>query len=161
MLETNPGLMIWTVVTFCCLAVVLRAFAWKPLLEALRQREDRVRSSVERAEQAKRDAERLLEENKAQLARAEAESRRIVEEGRSLAEKLKSEIVEKAGQQTRHMIEQARQEIDRNKEQALTQLRTEVANLAIGAAEKILNETLDAQRHRKVVDDVLGKLPKN
>ena len=161
MLDINPGLIIWTWVTFIALAVVLRKFAWKPLLEALHQREEHVRSSIERAEQAKQDAERLLEENRKHLARAEEESHRILNEGRALGEKLKSEIVEKANQQSRKMIDQAKLEIERDKEAALAQLRGEVANLAIQAAGKILDETLDETKHRKIVDNYLRDLPKN
>jgi F-type H+-transporting ATPase subunit b len=160
-LAINPGLIVWTVVTFIVLVVVLRKFAWKPLLEALNRREDHVRDSLERAEKAQQEAERLLQENRAQIARAEEETRRILNEGRGLGEKLKSEIVEKANQQARLMVERAKQEIERDKEMALAQLREEVATLAILAAEKILNETLDAGKQRKVVDDMLRALPKN
>ncbi|HTK80670.1 MAG TPA: F0F1 ATP synthase subunit B [Bacteroidota bacterium] len=161
MLDPNPGLMIWTVITFVALMAVLGKFAWKPLLEALRKREEHVRTSIERAEQAREDAERILEENRKQLANAEREAQRILSEGRALGDKLKSEIVEQANQQTRRMVDQAKQEIDRDKEAALSQLRNEVANLAIGAAEKILDETLDEQKQRKLVDTYLKGLPKN
>jgi F-type H+-transporting ATPase subunit b len=153
--------MIWTVITFVALMAVLGKFAWKPLLEALRKREEHVRTSIERAEQAREDAERILEENRKQLANAEREAQRILSEGRALGDKLKSEIVEQANQQTRRMVDQAKQEIDRDKEAALSQLRNEVANLAIGAAEKILDETLDEQKQRKLVDTYLKGLPKN
>ena len=161
MLSINPGLIVWTIITFVTLLLVLRKFAWKPLLEALHKREEHVRSSLERAEQAKQEAQHLIEENRKQLARAEDESRRILNEGRVLAEKLKGEIVDKANQQARKMVDQAKQEIERDKELALSQLRAEVANLAILAAERILGETLDANKHRKVVDDMMRELPKN
>ena len=161
MLNPNPGLILWTIITFVFLMIILRKFAWKPLMESLQKREDTVRNSLERAEQAKQDAERLLEENRKQLARAEHESHRILNEGRALAEQLKAEIVEKANQQSRRMIDQAKQEIDRDKDAALSQLRGEVANLAIQAAEKILGETLDETRHRKIIDSYLKELPKN
>ena len=161
MLSINPGLIVWTIVTFTTLLLVLRKFAWKPLLDALHKREEHVRDSLERAEQAKQEAERLIEENRKQLARAEEESRRILNEGRALAEKLKGEIVDKANQQSRKMIDQAHQEIERDKELALSQLRSEVANLAILAAERILGESLDANKQRKIVDDMMRELPKN
>jgi F-type H+-transporting ATPase subunit b len=161
MLTPNPGLLIWTIITFLALLFVLRKFAWKPLLEALNSREEHVRSSLERAEHAAREAERILEENRRELSKAEAESQRILNEGRSLAEKLKGEILEHAHQQSRRLVEQAKQEIDRDKEAALSQLRGEVANLAIAAAEKILDETLDENRQRKLVDAYLKGLPKN
>jgi len=161
MLNPNPGLIIWTIITFILLLVLLKKFAWKPLLEALQRREETVRSSIERAEQAKIEAERLLDENRKQLERAGQEGQRILNETRALAEKLKDEIVEKANQQSRRMVDQAKQEIERDKEAALIQLRGEVANLAINAAGKILDETLDDNKHRKIVDTYLKGLPKN
>ena len=161
MLDINPGLIAWTILTFVLLVIVLRAFAWKPLLEALHKREEYVRHSIERAEQAKQEAEHILQENRKQLANAEAEAQRILAEGRALGDKLKNEMLEQANQQSRKMLEQAKQEIERDKEAALSQLRGEVANLAIKAAEKILDETLDENRHRKIVDAYLNTLPKN
>ena len=161
MLEVNPGLIVWTIVTFVLLVIVLRVYAWKPLLGALQQREEHVRSSLERAEQARAEAERILEDNRKQLANAGAEARGILAEGRSLGEKLKNELLEQANRQSRKMIDQAKQEIDREKDAALEKLRSEVASLAIGAAEKILDETLDETRHRKIVDGYLRDLPKN
>ena len=161
MLEPNPGLMLWTIATFILLVILLRKLAWKPLLEALHNREEHVRNSIERAEQAKIEAERLLEENRAQLAKAEAEASRILGEGRALGDKLKNEMIEQANRQSRRMIDQAKAEIERDKDAALSQLKNEVANLAIMAAEKILDETLDENRYRKIIDASLKDLPKN
>jgi F-type H+-transporting ATPase subunit b len=161
MFEINPGLIIWSGVVFMLLFVVLSKYAWKPLIQALEKREAHVRGSIEQAEQARQDADRLLAENRKELARAEEESRRIINDGRALAEQLKAEIVDKANQQSRKMVEQARLEIERDKEAALNQLRGEVANLAILAAGRIIGETLDADKHRKLVDDMLRQLPRN
>ncbi len=161
MLDPNPGLIAWTIVTFILLVLILRRYAWKPILKALQEREAHVQATIERAEEARREAGRLLEENQRQLERAEEEGHRIMTESRALGEKLKEEIIAKANQQTQRMVEQAKEEIDRDKQAALTQLRSEVASLAIKAAEKILDETLDEGRHRKIVDGYLHQLPKN
>jgi len=161
MLEVNPGLIVWTIATFILLAFVLGKFAWKPLLEALRRREEGIRSSIDRAEAAKNEAERLLGEHRVQLARAEEESRRILSETRAIADKLKGEVVAKAAEQARIMIDQAKDEIERDKDAAITELRAEVADLAVEAAGRILGETLDPARHKKIVDDILKALPKN
>jgi len=161
MLNPNPGLVIWTIITFILLLIVLKKFAWKPLIEALQKREETVRSSIERAEQAQREAEKLLEENRKRLAQAEQEGHRILNESRALADKLKEEMIEKANQQARRMIDMAKQEIDRDKEAAILQLRDEVADLAIKAAGKIIDETLDESKHRKLIDSYLKNLPKN
>jgi len=161
MLEINPGLVVWTTLTFIILVVVLKKVAWKPILAALEEREAHIQSSIERAEHAKVEAERLLEQHRQQIAGAEAEAQKIIKESRDLAQKLKSEMEEAAKRQSQQMIEQAKQEIDRNKDAALAQLRSEVADLAIMAAGKILNESLDVNRHRKIVDEALKSLPKN
>ncbi|HLF13381.1 MAG TPA: F0F1 ATP synthase subunit B [Bacteroidota bacterium] len=161
MLDPNPGLIVWTIVTFVLLLLVLRKFAWKPLLKALHDRESSIRGTLEHAENAKAEAGRILEENRRQLARAGEESQKILGEGRALGEKLKQEIVDQANRQSRRMVDQARLEIGRDKDNALAQLRREVATLALQAAGKILNETLDEKRHRALIDESLSKLPKN
>jgi F-type H+-transporting ATPase subunit b len=161
MLNPNPGLILWTIVTFVLLVLLLRKVAWKPLLQALNDREESIRSALERAEFAKSEAERLLEENRKQIARAEQEGRRILNESRELSEKLRSELVEKAQEQSRKIVVQAKEEIERDKEAAIVRLRGEVADLAIMAAGKILDESIDDARHRRIIDSALKDLPAN
>jgi F-type H+-transporting ATPase subunit b len=161
MFDINPGLIVWTIITFIVVLAILRVTAWKPLLAALTSREEKVRSSLERAEKAQQEAQRLLEENQRQLARAEEQSQRIIREGREMGEKLKGEIVDKANASSRHMIDQAKDEIAREKEKALTQLRTEVADLAIAAAGKLLDANLDTPKQRQLVDASIRELNKS
>jgi len=160
MLDINPGLILWTIITFIIVALILRAVAWKPLLAALTAREEKIRSSLQHAEDAHREAERLLEMNRQQLAAAEEQSQHIIREGRALGERLKAEIMEKANASSRHMIDQAREEITREKEAALVQLRGEVADLAIMAAGKILDANLDTAKQRQLVDAAIKDLNK-
>lgn len=155
MLDLNPGLIIWTIITFLAAAFILRRYAWKPLLAALAAREEKIRSQLEQAEHAQAEAERLLEEHRRQLASAEEQSQRILREGRTLAEQMKADILEKANAGARTMIEQAKGEIRREKESALQDLRAEVADLAITAAGKILDANLDTPKQRKLVDAVI------
>lgn len=161
MLDPNPGLIVWTLITFALLLLTLRKFAWKPILKALHDREHSIRNMLEHADAAKVEAEKTLEENRRQLAQAGEESQKIMSEGRALGEKLKQEIVEQANQQARRMVDQARQEIERDKEAAISELRGEVATIALQAAGKILDESLDEKRHRKIIDSSLQQLPKN
>jgi F-type H+-transporting ATPase subunit b len=161
MLELNPGLIIWTVITFAILLVLLRLTAWKPILSALEKREEEIRSSLEKAAKAKEDAERILEENKKNLDRAGEEVQKILKEGRTLAEKMRQDISDKANKESRRIIEHARYQIEREKQEALKELRSEVAYLAIQAASKILDEMLDEKRHKKIIDKFMDDLPKN
>jgi F-type H+-transporting ATPase subunit b len=161
MFDINPGLIIWTTVTFVLLAAVLAKFAWKPMLKMLGEREDQIRSALTQAEKARTDAAEMMKQNEKNLARAEAEYQKMIREGRALAEKLKEDIVAKARQQGEQELKRANEEIQRNLESAKLQLRSEVADLAIRAAEKILDETLDETKQKKLVDKFINQLPKN
>ena len=158
MFDINPGLIVWTIITFVAALLILRAYAWKPLLDALTAREEKIRAQIAQADTARREAERLLEENKAQLARADEQSQRMLRESRDMGERLKAEILEKAQQSSRQMVDQAKEEIRREKDSALQELRSEVADLAIGAAGKLLDANLDAPKHRALVDDAIRQM---
>jgi F-type H+-transporting ATPase subunit b len=161
MLDPNPGLIVWTVVTFVLLLMVLNKFAWKPLLKALHDRESSIRGTLDHADNARAEAEKILEENRRQLSKAGEEAQKILADGRALGDKLKQEIVDQANQQSRRMVDQARLEIERDKDAAIAQLRGEVAALALQVAGKILNDTLDEKKHRALIDESLSSLPKN
>ena len=161
MFDINPGLMVWTIVTFILLAFVLGKYAWKPLLKSLHDREDAIRDALDQSEKARAEAADLLKQNEKNMARADEEYQKALREGKALAEKLKEEIVTKARQQAQQELQHAKEEIQRDIEAAKQQLRTEVADLAIKAAEKILDENLDAAKQKKLVDSVLNQLPKN
>jgi len=161
LLSLEPGMLIWTFITFALLLWILKLVAWKPLLNALERRELRIASDLGKAEEARNEAERLLAEHKAMMEISEREARGIIDEARNAAESLRQSIVDSANEQARHMTAQARAEIQREKDSALAQLREEVADLAIRAAGKILGEELSADRHRKMVDDFIANLRNN
>src|SRR5262249_8031282 len=96
LLNVNPGLMIWTIVTFVLLLVVLRIMAWGPLQKSLDAREKRIRDAVEGAEKARRDSEDLLARHHKMLDAAKDEARQIIEEGKQDGLKLRQEILEQA-----------------------------------------------------------------
>lgn len=158
MLELNPGLIFWTIVTFIAVLAILSKVAWKPLLHALTSREEGIRTAIQQAEEANAEAKKLVEENKRHLAQAEAHAQQAIREGREMGEKLKAEIVEKANASSRQMVEQAKEEIRREKDSALTQLRGEVADLAVIAAGKIIDANLDVNKHRQLVDSVIKEI---
>jgi F-type H+-transporting ATPase subunit b len=160
MLEINPGLIIWTIITFVIVLMILRWTAWKPLLGALAAREEKIRSSLEQAELARQQAQALLDEHRKQVAAAEDQVQRILTEGRTLADKQRAETNEKAQASARHMLAQAKEEIQREKDAALLQLRSEVADLAIGVAGKILDKNLDTPAQRSLADAAIREINK-
>ncbi len=161
LLTIEPGMIIWTFIVFAILLWVLKKFAWKPLLTSLESREHAIKTDIERAEHARLDAERLLADYQKMQDNAEAQARLTIEDARKTAEMLKSDIVEKANEQSRQMIAQAKAEIQREKDTAISQLRGEVADLAIQAASMIMKESLDSEKHRQLVNTFISELPKN
>lgn len=161
MLDINPGLIIWTTVTFILLVIVLGKVAWKPLIEVLQNREKSIADALHKAESARQESERVLAENTRKLAEANAETSRILKEGRALAEQMKNEIIAKAHEHAKTEMERAKDELQREKESALQEMRSEIADMAIAAAEKILDEALDTPKQKKMIDKVLQQLPKN
>lgn len=161
MFDINPGLGIWTFVVFLLLVFLLGRVAWKPLIKALQEREDSIRDALESASKARAEAAALLKENEQNIARAEEEYQKTIRSAKLEAEKMREELVAKAQQQAQRQLQQAKEEIQRDVEAARQQLRAEVADLAIKAAEKILEESIDAKKHKQLVDEFLGSLPKS
>jgi F-type H+-transporting ATPase subunit b len=161
LLDINPGLIIWTAITFIALMFILKKFAWKPILTALDQREGAIRESLEKAEKAKEEAQKILEQNQSNLNKAEEESRKIIEQSRSFAEKLKEQMLMDTKQQSKKLLEDASAEIERKKDEAFNGLKNQIAEIAIIAAEKILNENLNKEIQRKIVDKYIGEIAKN
>jgi F-type H+-transporting ATPase subunit b len=158
MLQLNTGLIIWTTLTFGVLLVILRAYAWKPILKYLQTREETIRQSLERAEEANREAQRILEENKKNLAKADEMAQQVLRDARELGEKIRAESVSKAKIEGDKLIERVHGEIERDKQLAMIQLHGLVAELAIKAAEKILREAMDEAKQKKLVEDFINSL---
>jgi len=161
LLAPNLGLIVWITVTFLALLFILGRFAWGPITTALTEREGRIKESMEQADRALAEAKLLQADNRQARKEAEGQAQHLIREAREAADTLRSDEIEKTRAQIQHLQEQAKQEIEREKDSALDSLRLEVADLAINAAEKILNENLDADRQKRIVGDFLKSLPKN
>jgi F-type H+-transporting ATPase subunit b len=161
LLDVNPGLIVWTVITFLILIILLKKIAWKPILDALDQREGSIRDSLEKAEKAKEEAQKVLQLNQANLDKAEEESKKIIEQSRSFAEKLKEQMLLETKQQSKKILEDATAEIERKKDEAFNNLKNQVAEIAINAAEKILKENLNQETQKKIVDRYIEEIGKN
>ena len=161
LVEVNPGLIIWTIVTFIILVIVLKKVAWKPILSALDQREAAIKDSLEAAEKAQEEAKKVLEENKANIKQAEEESKKIIGQSREYAEKLKDQMLQDGKEQAKKIVDEATAEIERKKEAAFEELKTQVAEIAIQAAEKIMNANLDKEAQKKIANKFIGEITKN
>jgi F-type H+-transporting ATPase subunit b len=137
LLSVNGGLAFWTTLTFILLLLILTKFAWKPILSALKQREDAIKDSLEQAEKAKDEAKKILSENQNSLAKAEEESKKIIEQSKIYAESLKDQIVKDSKEQAKKLIEEASAEIDRKKNAAFDELKNQKFSEKIWMLKKI------------------------
>ncbi|MDX2129509.1 MAG: F0F1 ATP synthase subunit B [Chloroherpetonaceae bacterium] len=158
LLSPNPGLIFWTAITFLVLLFVLRKIAWGPILAALDEREKNIQSAIERAEIARKEAEKILIENREILKKAEIEAEKIIKDARNYGEKLAQDIRDKASAEARKMVTDAKVEIENEKQLALSQLRNEVSDLAIKGAEMIIRNTLDAEKHKNVIASIIDEM---
>ncbi|MEM1268748.1 MAG: F0F1 ATP synthase subunit B [Bacteroidota bacterium] len=161
LLDPKSGLFIWTVIVFSIVLAVLWKYAWGPITQALATREKTIEDSIERAERALAEAKQIAEDNEKARREAEADARQIVADAREAADRLRTEELDKTREQVQAMQTQAREDIEREKQSALAELRAEVADLAVKAAEKVLGSNLDASSNRKLVDDFIDDLNKN
>src|SRR5690606_640556 len=154
----NPGLMIWTVVIFLALLAVLGKFAWKPILGALEARERRIQDILDAAARDREEAERLMEENRRQLAEARQQAQQITAEGRQAAERIRQEMLERARAEQEELLARARQELDRERERALETLRRDAVDLSLAAAAKLVEKRLGSEDDRRIINEYLDRI---
>ena len=159
LLSPNTGLIVWTLITFALVLLVLKKWAWGPLLSALDQRETRIREALEQADKARAEARRAAEANEAALAQTQAEAQAEIAKAREDAERIAREVRERAEAEAQQLVERARRAIDRERDQALRELRQQTAELAILAAGQLLEENLDDERNRKIAGDFIDRMP--
>jgi F-type H+-transporting ATPase subunit b len=161
LLDPKAGLFFWTVVVFGLVLLILWRYAWGPIYRALEQREQTIDASIKRAERALDEARQVAADNEKARREAEVEAQRILRQARDSAEQLRSEQAARTQEEVQNMLRQARAEIEQEKLGALHALRSEVAGLAIEAAEKVIGASLDAEMNRRLVDDFIKELPRN
>jgi len=158
LISPEPGLIIWTLVTFGLLLVLLRVFAWKPLLGIIEERERSIRDSLEASRRAREEAETALEENRRILAEARKTAGGIVQKGEDEAGKVKEGILQRAREEHDELLRRGREEIERETRSAVREIRSVTADLALAAAEKLIEARLDDDANRRLVEGYLDDL---
>jgi F-type H+-transporting ATPase subunit b len=156
------GLLFWMVLSFSILLIILKKFAWKPILKMLQDREDEISKSLEAANQAKATMEKLNAENEEILKQARAEREAILREAKAAKDKIVSEAQGAAKIEADRIISAARSEIAAEKEAAMAELSAKVAELSVGIAEKILKRELSsADKQNVYVKDLVKEISLN
>lgn len=158
LLEPHAGLMVWTLVIFVVLLAVLSKFAFPPLFAAVEAREKALEDAIEGAKRDRAEAAELLSQQRAHLEAARTDAQKIIADSRSTSEKMRSELMEQTKHQQGEMIEQARRVIEGEKMAAIADLRRESVELAIAGASRVIEQNLDSDSNRKIVEKFLSSL---
>lgn len=157
LVSPDPGLFIWSTVAFLLLFVLLRSMAWKPIVQALDERERSIEEALESAKKAKEEMARLTSENESLLKQARAERDVILKEAKTLKDQIVAEAKTSAQVEGAKLIEKAKQEIDSQKTAALAEVKNQVASLSLDIAEKVLNKQFEDQKKQETLVNELLK----
>ncbi len=162
LLNPSIGLVFWMMCSFLILLLVLRKFAWKPILGSIKKREESIANALNSAKEAEKKLTALKSENEALLAEAKRERDAIIKEAREHKEKMISEAKAAAQEEAARITASARENINNEKMKAVTELRNQVAALSIEVAEKILKEKMsDNGKQTEVVENILKEVTLN
>ena len=149
-----PGL-VSQFINFGLLLLLLSVLLYRPVLRILDQRADRIRESLEAAERARQESAKSEEEVQRALGEARERGQQIIQQAQELGQKMEADAREGARTEAEALIARAREEIQRERDDAVEQVRREFTDLAILAAERVINQSLDAPSHRTLVEEVL------
>ena len=156
------GLFIWQVVIFVGLIFLLKKFAWKPILDAVNEREQGIKNALESAENARNEMQNLQADNQRILQEARAERDAMLKDAREMKEKMVADAKSEAQEQGQKMIEQAKAAIESEKNAAMADLKAQVATLSLSIAEKVLKDELsNKESQTKLVEKMLGDVKLN
>ena len=158
LVQPDPGLFIWTILTFLVLLTLLAKFAWRPLLQALESRQELIRKSLDDAQKAKQELERLQVESAQIIRQARVEADTIIANSRSDGERLREEIKQKARADSAAIVRNAERQIQLEATRALQQIRHEVADLSIQIASKLIQRNLSQADNEGLIEETLKQL---
>jgi F-type H+-transporting ATPase subunit b len=155
LVQPDPGLFIWTIVTFLVLLALLTKFAWKPLLGALDRRHERIRDSLDEARRANEETQKLRQDAAEILRNAHAEAHAIVSSSRTDGERIREEIKQKARADAAAIVVAAERRIELEKARAREEVRAEAVDLSILIASKLLRRNITVEDDRLLIDDLV------
>ena len=158
LVQVDPGLFIWTIVTFLVLLTLLAKFAWGPLLQALESRQSLIRKSLDDAQQAKQDLERLNVEAAQIIQKARVDADAIIAQSRSDGDRLREELRQKARTEADRIVKGAERQIQLETSRALDQIRHEAVELSVMIASKILQRNVSKADNERLIDEAITQV---
>jgi F-type H+-transporting ATPase subunit b len=158
LVQPDPGLYIWTILTFLILVGLLAKFAWRPLLAALDERQSSIRKALDDARKAKQELEGIHAESAKLLAQARSEAAEIVSRSRSDADRFREEMKDKARTEATGLIRNAERQIELETTRALQQIRQEAVDISIGIASKLLQRNVSKEDNERLIAETFKQL---
>jgi len=157
-LSFDPGLFMWTIVTFLIVLMLLKWKAWGPLMSVLDKRAEDIKNALSAADRAKEDAEKASQDYEKLVQKAHIEAQQIIADSKATGEKVKNDIESVARENAEKMIGKAKTQIEAESQKALQEIKSSVVDLSIEAAEKIIEKNLDSEDNRKLVEKTLDSM---
>lgn len=154
-LGINLPLLIAFVVNFVILFSLLGLFLYKPVTRMLDERAKRIKEGMERAEATKQEYERAKTEVQEQINKARQEAQAIIAEASQIGERLREEAIQQSRKEAQAILDKTRAELEEERDRMIADLRREFADLTILAAEKVIKETIDKEKHRRLIEETL------
>jgi F-type H+-transporting ATPase subunit b len=158
LVQPDPGLYIWTIITFLVLVALLAKFAWRPLLEALESRQAVIRQALDDARQAKVDLEQVHVQSAKILAEARTEAEAMISRTRADAERFREELRDKARAEAATIVKNAQRQIEQETSRAVQQIRREAVDLSVAIASKLLQKHVSADDNARLIEDTFKQL---
>lgn len=156
--QLDPGVSFWGVVVFLLLVLILKKFAWGPILSSIDTREKNLRESIEKAKDAHNESKKLALEQSAMLAATKLEAANIIREAKIFAEEAAHKIKEQAQIDKQKIVEAGLKEIESAKHLAISEIKIKVTDLALRSAEKLISQKLDQDAHRLYIEKIIEEL---
>jgi len=158
LIDVVPGLMVWTLVTFFITFLILRRFAFAPIQKLIDQRRDRIREALDEADKARQEAKELRELTHAEREEAKAERERILEDTRRQAQAQLDQARAQADDDLKRRLDENLREIEAENRRMAEQIRRDVVELTLLAAEKVTGKSLDAEDQRRLIDETIDEV---
>jgi F-type H+-transporting ATPase subunit b len=158
LVQLDPGLFIWTILTFLVLLTLLAKFAWRPLLQALESRQETIRKSLDDAERARRELEAVQRESEQIVRQARLDAESIISASRADAERLRGEMRQKAREDAEGILRNAERQIQLETNRALQQIRQEAVDLSVTIASKLIGRNLSREDNERLIDEAIKQV---
>jgi F-type H+-transporting ATPase subunit b len=161
LVKPEVGTLFWMVIFFSAVIFILKKFAWKPILNTLRDREKTIEDALKSADIAKEEMVKLKADNEKILNEARIERDKLIKEARAIKDKIIQDAHEQAQQESKKMLDAVKQNIDNEKKSAINEIKSQIAVLSLSIAEKVIREKLDDNKQKELVENFMKDLKIN